>query len=413
MSNFKTDYLTLFKNFKTQLNEPLAPFTSWKIGGSAEVLIQTKNSQELLEVLKICLEKNLKWTILGRGSNVLISDQGLKEVVIINQSKEMQILDQINQLDDLHQIQKDSQQYDYESPYIEPRHSETGDKDFYSFEDLDFQESGKKQTVKIDSGVFLPLAISWSLKNGLTGLQWFSGIPGSIGGSLYNNIHGGTHHFSEYFKLAKVLIPKTDKKAVERLKDLIQKEELETSEQTIDKDFAKSFHKSKFPKNQILTEADKFVIALVNFDFFEFGYDQSFLRRKENQIMVLEVYLDLFQADEKQLEKAKKTAREWAKRKKIQPKKSCGSVFQALPEEVQKKLGYPTPSAGYIIDKILNLKGKEIGGAKIAKEHANFIINNKKAKASEVMALIQEIQTQAKAKLGVDLELEINLLGFE
>ena len=401
--------LALFQSFKIETNQPLAPYTSWKIGGPAEILIQAKNSKELLEILEICLENNLKWTILGKGSNVLINDQGLKGVVIINDSKQMEILNQEDH-GSLGKTLEKNDLYDYQSPYIEPRHTETKDSQFYSFEDLDFKENGQKKTVRIDSGVFLPLAINWTLKNGLTGLQWFSGIPGTLGGSLYNNIHGGTHHFSEYFKMAKVLIPKTDKEAIERLKKLIEKEKKKGSNKSNNsKNQPKSF---KMPNNKILQENDLYLVALVNFNFFNFGYDQSFIRRKENQVMVLEVYLDLFQASSEQLEKAQKTAKEWAKRKKIQPKKSCGSVFQALPDSIQKKLGYPTPSAGYIIDKILNLKGKEVGGAKIAQQHSNFIINHKDATASDVMKLIQEIQTQAKIKLNLELELEINLLGF-
>lgn len=397
------DYLDVFKGFKIKLNEPLAAFTTWKIGGPAEVLIQSKNSQQLFDIVKICLKNNLKWTVLGKGSNVLISDQGLSGVVIINQSKNIQTLNQNSNLDiNLKEIILDSQKYDYQSPYVEPRHTETGDTNFYTFKDLDFKEKGSKVTVKMDSGVFLPLAISWTLKNGLTGLQWFSGIPGSIGGSLYNNIHGGTHHFSEYFQLAKVLIPTTDTEAITRLQELVLKQQ--------DSDFQNN--SKNLTKNTILTQEENFILALVNFDFFNFGYDQSFLRRKNNQVLVLEVYLNLFQADEEQLQKAKNTASEWAKRKKIQPKKSCGSVFQALSEDIQKKLNYPTPSAGYIVDKILNLKGFELGGAKIADQHANFIINNKDAKASEVLAIIQKIQKEAKSKTGVDLELEINLLGF-
>lgn len=115
------------------------------------------------------------------------------------------------------EITQNAEEYDI---YITPRHSETGDPNFYSFADLDYAETGidefgqevpiTKSEIVFDSGVDLSYSIAWSLQNGLTGLQWFAGIPGTMGGALYNNIHGGTRHFSDNFVSCKVLIPLED-----------------------------------------------------------------------------------------------------------------------------------------------------------------------------------------------------------
>lgn len=336
----------LFTQFSPLFEEKLAPFTTWKIGGPAEVLIKAKTVEDLEKVVQICLENGIEYTILGNGSNILISDNGIRGVVLINQSKEIRPVGLLENCID--------------TPKVSSRH-QTENKNFYVFDDLDFQESGFRQVVEIDSGVMLGVAIGKTLKEGLTGLQWFSGIPGTIGGSLYNNIHGGSHHFSEYFYQAKI----------------------------VDEDGE---------------------VKTVGVDFFNFGYDKSILREKK--IVVLTVSLALFQGDEEQVKKANFTAREWAIRKRSQPKNSCGSVFQSLSPQVQKDLKLPTSAVGYIVDKILNLKGESRGDAQIYSNHGNFIINNGKAKASEVLELIKLVILQTKMKMGVEIYPEINFLGF-
>jgi UDP-N-acetylmuramate dehydrogenase len=375
MSNFKAEIQTI-ENLKIKFNEPLGPCTTWKIGGNAEILIETKNTEELEKVLILANKHEMSFTILGKGSNVLISDNGIANLTIINTSKNILIQGKNQNLEIA------------ENPYIPHRHSETQDKEFYSFADLDFVETGQKVEVIFDSGVFLPLAINTVLKNGLTGLQWFAGIPGSLGGSLYNNIHGGTRHFSDYFLKAKVFLPKNS-----------------------------WVHEQKIANNsnldiKIIEETDKYLIFEAGFEFFNFGYDQSLLREKNTQMIILKIHLNLFLAPLEILEKARFTALEWAKRKRLQPQKSCGSVFQCLNTNDQQRLNYPTASAGYVIDKILNLRGETKGGAMISKDHANFIVNEKNATADDVLFLMKEIKQRAKKELNLDLIPEINHLGF-
>jgi UDP-N-acetylmuramate dehydrogenase len=339
-------FLKEIQDFKPQFEIPLAKFTTWRIGGPAEILVQTDNSSDLQKVLLSAIKNQIPYTIIGNGSNILVSDQGVRGLVIINKSKNITlgpILDS--------RVSNEK---------ILARHTETGDKNFYSFSDLDYQENGPEQLVTFDSGVMLPYAINWIFKNNLTGLQWFAGIPGSIGGSFYNNIHGGSRHFSEYFYEAKII-----------------------------------------HENGIISNA--------GYDFFEFGYDKSILRTNP-KIVVLQVTLKLIQGD---TVKAKSVANEWLKRKSIQPKISCGSVFQCLTDSEQLALGYPTPSIGYIVDKILHLKGKQIGDAQISITHGNFIPNLGQAKASQVLELMKDIISQTKDKIGVKLHPEINFLGFD
>jgi len=340
------DFLEKIQEFKPQQNIPLNKFTTWRIGGPAEILVEINNADDLEKLVLMAIESHYPFTILGNGSNILISDRGISGLVIINKSKNIQITDII--------VPKDQQ-----NPYIEHRHLESGDKNYYSFSDLDYTETAEGRLVIFDSGVMLPFAINRTLVAGLTGLQWFAGIPGTMGGSLYNNIHGGTKHFSENFVSAR-----------------------------------------------IIDEHGK--VREVDYDFFNFGYDQSILRNN-SKIIILKLTLNLIKGD---LERANFVAKEWLKRKVIQPKNSCGSVFQAIPTEKAKELGFPTNSAGYIVDKILGLKGRQIGDIQISEVHSNFMVNNGQATAKDTLELIKLVKKGAKEKLNIELHPEINFLGF-
>ncbi len=119
-------------------NEPLAPFTTVKIGGPAQTLIITENTQEFIEALKKTNSSDI--FILGNGSNTLISDLGIPATVIKNNSQSIEYLD-----------------------------------------------SG---LIKVDSGVQLPQLINNTISHSLSGLEEFAYIPSSIGGAIYGNIHG-------------------------------------------------------------------------------------------------------------------------------------------------------------------------------------------------------------------------------
>lgn len=352
-------------------SEPLAPYTTYKIGGPADLLVKINNSLELEHLLKLAHKHNIPVTVLGGGSNTLISDDGLRGLIIINSASNIEYLDQTDRESDKEHTEVevlDIQQWlDYTKSnnfkYIKPRHKQE-DQAFYSFTDLDYEESGDRYPVLFDSGVKLAVAVTKTITQGYTGLQWFAGIPGSVGGALFNNIHGGTKHFSDNFLAAKVLIYKEN------------------------------------------GESD---VEIVGREFFDFGYDQSVLRVKKG-VYVLQVLLGLYKGD---VEKAKYASQEWLKRKRIQPHNSPGCMFKNISEETAQRLGFASTSAGYIIDKQLGLVGKTVGGIQISPNHANFFVNTGNGKASDVIALVNEIQGLCKQKWDLELEPEISFLGFE
>ncbi len=124
---------------------PLASYTTVKIGGPADTLIITDNTDEFIEVLK----NNSHPTILGNGSNTLISDSGIRGTVIKNRSQNIDYL--------------------------------------------------PNNQIKVDSGVQLPFLISDTIKHSLSGLEEFAYIPSTIGGAIYGNIHGTNNHNFDRF----------------------------------------------------------------------------------------------------------------------------------------------------------------------------------------------------------------------
>jgi len=125
---------------KILTSHSLAPHTTFKIGGPAEHFCVAKTTEELITAVKLALKNHWQVYLLGSGSNVLISDQGLSGLVIKNETNKIEIL-----------------------PH---------------------------QQVKLDSGVFLPKAIFYLIDRGLTGLEVFSGIPATVGGATRVKMHG-------------------------------------------------------------------------------------------------------------------------------------------------------------------------------------------------------------------------------
>jgi len=328
-----------------KLNQPLAPHTTFKIGGPAEYFFTVKTTADLIKAIKLARENQTPFIILGNGSNVLISDRGVKGLVIKNQTKQIKVL-----------TTKPSY---IKIPSISPRFKSL-DKNLQAVTQLAYDESQYPAVlVQLDSGVFLPQVIFSLINQGLTGLEWFAGIPATIGGATFINLHGGHKYFSDYLVKAKIL----------------------TS------------------ANQIKTVPAK---------YFKFDYDQSSLKTKSD--IVLSVTLKLFKGPKA---KALKIAKAWAMKKSQQPQQSAGCIFQNLSDSEQTKLNLPTPSIGYLMDKVLGLKGKTSGQAQISEKHAGFITNLGQAKAEDVVKLIKLMKQTAKQKLNLDLKLEIVSLGFK
>lgn len=327
-------------------NQPLAVYSTIGIGGPAEYLVEAKTTPELTASVRVATENNFPWYILGNGSNTLISDEGFSGLVIVNKCEQVSIL-------------KDLPKPIYTRYAINARLQQPNPEEFFTFSGLDYDENDQPVVcIQLDSGLKLQAAIYKLISKGITGLQWFSGIPGTIGGAIFMNAHGGTKFISDYF-LSAVIMGKDGKVREEP------------------------------------------------WSYFKFGYDFSQLHYTREAIITA-----TFELKRGDTSKAGNVAKEWARRKSLQPQRSLGSTFQNLTYETRDKLNLPTTSAGYIIDKILNLKGiKKKGNAIVSDKSANFIENLGGAKAIDVYEIIQEIKSEAKNKIGIDLIEEIQYLG--
>lgn len=337
-----------------KINEPLAPFTTWEIGGPAEVFITITTIEQAQKALRLADKYNVPVTFLGGGSNVLINDSGIKGLILKNELRGISLTSKQGQT----KIQQDQ---NVEQTDIKARLQQVEIKEYYDFSELDYDESSNPRTiVTVESGTSLSYTINNLIAEGITGLQWFAGIPGTIGGAVLNNIHGGSHFFSEYIDSVKVI------------------------------DLKGKIH--------ILSKPD-----------LQYDYDYSVLQ--DNTRFIVSVDLNLYKGDK---QKAQKTAIIWAQnKKKKQPYNTAGCCFKNILTQEMHQLKLESNSWGYIIDKKLGLKGYSIGGAKISDLHAAFIENTGQATSTDVLALLNLIHERSQNILGITPKTELFFLGFD
>ena len=284
-----------------KIDASMSKYTTYKVGGIAKILVYPKNIEKLILLMEIINKYNLKYFILGNGSNVLFSDLVYDGVII---------------------------KLDY-------------------FDDIDFQDN----IVRVGAGYSLIKLSLECAKRGLAGLEFASGIPGTLGGAVFMN--AGAYN--------------SDMKSV--IKDVI-----------------------------VLTP-DLKVITLTNKEM-NFNYRESFLQHHKGYIC-LGATLKLGHGEKQELEEIIKDRK--LKRKKTQPLEypSAGSVFRN-----PKGL-----FSGKLIED-LNLKGYQVGGAMISKKHANFIINVGNATAEDIKEIIDHVKIKAKEKYNINLRVEQRLINW-
>ncbi|ANN33729.1 UDP-N-acetylenolpyruvoylglucosamine reductase [Bacillus thuringiensis serovar coreanensis] len=283
------------------VNEPLARYTTMKIGGPADILIVPKHVAGIEKTLQLVKQYKTNWTVIGRGSNLLVSDQGIEGVVI-----------------------------------------RLG-------EGLDHLEV-EKHKVRVGSGYPLIKLSTLLSRQGLAGLEFASGIPGSVGGAVYMN--AGAH---------------------------------------------KSDISSVLSKALILFE-DGTIAWLTNKEL-EFSYRSSVLQTKRPGI-VLEAEFQLQAGKREEIVRSMQNNKDY--RRETQPwnHPCAGSIFRN-----------PIPHfAGDLVEKA-GLRGYRIGGAQISEMHGNFIVNTGGASAQDVLSLIELIKHTIKDKFDVDMHTEVEIIG--
>jgi UDP-N-acetylmuramate dehydrogenase len=285
-------------------NEPIASYVAYKIGGPADILVFPEVEEDLIEISRVSKEKNLPITMIGTGTNLLVRDGGIRGITVSFQKafKKIEILKQ-------------------------------EDEKFY---------------IRVGAGVEKPLLLSWAIENELTGLEFSSGVPGTIGGGIFMN--AGTKYGCYGDILTKLKLYDFEKGF----------QTLERSQMHF------GYREQNAVNNSIVVDAE-FVLLKGHGPTIKQEVERIILERKEKQPLDFP---------------------------------SCGSTFKN-PE------GH---SAGRLIEKS-ELKGLCIGGAEISTKHANFILNKNNAKAKDILQLIDIIKATVLEKFNVPLECEVIILG--
>lgn len=281
-------------------NEPMSRHTTFKIGGNASTYIKVGTLSKLSAILRECSNSNIDYMIIGNGSNLLVSDDGLDKVIIRldGELRNIALIDET--------------------------------------------------TIYCGSGASLAALCKFALKNGLAGLEFAWGIPGSVGGAVFMNAgaYGG------------------------EMKDVV-------------------YSVSHINKLGEIGRTEK--------EDLQFGYRNSVYRTNECIITGVTIKLKKAQKNEIQEKMNDYLYRRTSKQPLEFP--SAGSVFKR-PEGA---------FAGALIEQC-GLKGKCVGGAQVSDKHAGFIINKSNATSKDVKELIKEVQNTVKAETGYDLECEIIML---
>ena len=289
-------------HIRLEKNISLSNFTTWRIGGPAEWIAQPKNIKEIKYLINWINMKKIPCNIIGAGSNLLINDKGIKGLSLCMRNfKGIQIDKSLGIIDVL-------------------------------------------------SGEMLPTLARKAAANGLHGLEWAIGIPGTIGGAIVMNAGAGAHCISDYLESITTLSLKGEYKII-KVNDL------------------------------------------------NFRYRYSLLQSE--QLIVVSVRLKLEAGHAEKIRQI--TNENLNHRLRTQPytDQTCGSVFRN-PEPLK---------AGKLIED-LGLKGFRVGGAEISKIHSNFIINANKACSCDVQELIKHIQKKVFDSYGILLETEVKQCGF-
>lgn len=293
--------LALSKGCTVRENEPMSRCTTFKIGGEARLMLLVPTLSALKALLKKCHEQQIPVFVLGNGSNLLVSDKGMEEVVI------------------------------------------KLDGDF------------KKMTLVEDDTIYCGAAASlaslcrYACDNGLSGLEFAWGIPGSVGGAAFMNAgaYGG------------------------EMKDVI------------------------IQANHLTPSGEHGVLSA---DELELGYRHS--AYADNGCIITGITVKLIKDSKAEISRRMDDYMQRRKDKQPLEFPSAGSIFKR-PE------GY---FAGALIQDC-GLKGYSIGGAMVSPKHSGFIVNSGGASCEDVMRLIEHIKSSVREKFGVELECEVRPVG--
>ncbi len=281
-------------------NEPMSKHTTFKIGGTADIFVKLRNTEQIEKLLNLCKNKNVPIKIIGNGSNILVKDNGVRGVVAKICTNSYDFLDE--------------------------------------------------KTIRVDAGMLNSKVSRILLENSLTGFEFASGIPGTIGGAVKMNAGAYGSQMSDVVIRTKYI----------DLEDMQIKE--------------------------ITKEEQKF------------GYRKSIFSTTRR--VIIDTTLKLEKADKEHIQEKINQNNESRKTKQPIDKPSAGSTFKRGEDFITAQL----------IDEC-GLKGYTIGGAQVSTKHAGFVVNVGNATASDVIELMELIKKRVQEKFNKNIDLEIEVIG--
>ena len=294
---------------RARRNVVLAPFTTFKIGGPADLFYEASSADELATAVAAARAVDIPFFLLGLGANILVGDRGFRGLVIHNTARHWSVSD-----------------------------------------------SG---LLRSESGTLVSALIPELARLGWSGLEHYTGIPSTVGGALWQNLH--------------FLSPAPERTRTVFIAEVVRSTEL-----------------LRIDNSRIIVNADEM----------EFGYDTSRLHHGGEIALNATFQLAASTPDAIQRIMQENLAWRGARHPWLDWYPSAGSIFQKI-----EGLG-----AGRLVDQS-GLKGHKNGGAQISHLHANIIINLGGATALDVRQLIAEAQDTVEQKFGVRLKPEIGFIG--
>lgn len=308
------------------MNEPMKKYTSFKVGGNADLLIKVKDIRELMHAIRIADKYYLPVTIIGNGSNILVKDNGISGIAI----------------------------------KIE-------------FDNIEIDRQKDIAIVTVGAGVKLMRLAQVLFNEGISGFEFASGIPGTIGGAVKMNAGAYGTEMKDIVISTKCL-------------------ELNKNSKPIRKNNIDDIEITELGSN--IDEND--IVELSNKEQ-EFRYRNSIFSNKK--YIILETKLKLPYGNKEEI-KAKMEELNKSRKEKQPSLPSAGSTFKRGNDFITAK----------IIDEC-GLKGYTIGGAQVSEKHAGFIVNTGDATAQDIIDLIDYVKKVVYEKTGKIIELEVEILG--
>lgn len=317
MTSLQQQLATAFPSLDLKFDYPLANITYFKLGGPAEAFVDAKTVNQILQLVQFCRQNQLPFRIIGGASNLIAPDAGLSGLTVRTANQEFQI--------------------------------------------LPAQLADGSQLVQVGVGYKTALFVRQTIDHNLGGLEYFLGVPGTVGGAIYNNAHYLSDLIGDFIYRVQVITPESH-------------------------------------------------LIWLEHDECDFSYDHSRFQTSGEIVVIAEFAL---KPGDKEASMAK-VIEATRYRAKTQPlgEPSSGCIFQNVPNTDHLRQLFPQFAdqqfvpGGFLIDQA-GLKGAKEGGIEVSHKHAAFFVNTGQGTAAEVEKLIEKVKNQVKQKFGATLREEV------